>query len=268
MCNLETMSPSVAVVMLLPHCNMTCSFCVTEDAMGTFDLAQACALLERLRDEGFDNVVLGGGEPTLWPHDVFRLAREAKRRGFRVQLGTNGVRLPEQFESLDEIDRYVLPIDGASADVHNAVRFFRQQHFEVVIDRLERLRAAGKSTTVSTVITRLNQNDLSNVARLLADLNQPRPFVHAWHLYQFIPLGRGGAANRELLALPRDTYDRTCDDVKRMDLGFTIFKRPDMLHSRAVEFFWMHGGNLHRQLGATTRVEELKPECRTPDDDQ
>jgi MoaA/NifB/PqqE/SkfB family radical SAM enzyme len=258
------MQPSVAVVMLLPHCNMTCSFCVTEDAMGTFDLAQACALLDRLRDEGFDNVVLGGGEPTLWPHDVFELARQAKRRGFTVQLGTNGVRLPERFETLEEIDRYVLPIDGASAEVHNAVRFFRQQHFNVVIDRLERLRAGGKSTTVSTVITRLNQADVPNLGAMLERLNRSRPFIHAWHLYQFIPLGRGGAVNRELLALRRDAYDRACDDVKRMNLGFTIFKRPDMLHSRAVEFFWMHQGTLHRQLGPATRVEELRPERPNP----
>jgi len=251
------MQPTVAVVMLLPQCNMTCTFCVTEDAMGAFDLAQADALLYRLRNEGFDNVVLGGGEPTLWPHDVWRLARQAKRRGFVVQLGTNGVLLPERFETRDEIDRFVLPIDGASADVHNAVRFFRQKHFDVVADRIERLRAAGKSTTVSTVITRLNYRDVANVATLLARLNRPRAFIHAWHLYQFIPEGRGGAVNRELLALPRETYDQVCDDVRRMNLGFQILKRPDMLHSRAVEFFWMFQGKLHRQLGPAQRVEAI-----------
>ena len=251
------MPASVAVVMLLPQCNMTCSFCVTEDVMGSFDLGQGCALLDRLRGEGFDNVVLGGGEPTLWPPGFTRLAREAKARGFTVQLGTNGVLLPDRFESLDEIDRYVLPIDGATADVHNAVRFFRQQHFAVVTDRLERLHAAGKSTTVSTVITRLNRHDVANIARLLAGLNRPRPFIHAWHLYQFIPHGRGGAVNRELLALPRDDYDRTCDAVRGMSLGFRTFKRPDMLHSKSVEFFWMRQGKLHRQLGPVERVESI-----------
>jgi MoaA/NifB/PqqE/SkfB family radical SAM enzyme len=213
--------------------------------MGTFSFAQACALLDRLSAEGFDNVVLGGGEPTLWPHDVLRLARRAKQRGFTVQLGTNGIRLPDDFATIEAIDRYVLPIDGATADVHNAVRFFRQQHFDVVMDRLQRLRGAGKSTTVSTVITRLNQTDLANIATLLARLNEPRPFIHAWHLYQFIPQGRGGAANRGLLALPREQYDRICDEVKRLSRNFPVFKRPDMLHSKAVEFFWMHGDELH-----------------------
>src|SRR5690349_24544436 len=47
------MPASVAVIMLHPMCNMTCSFCVTEDAMGSFDLVQAGRLLDRLHEEGF-----------------------------------------------------------------------------------------------------------------------------------------------------------------------------------------------------------------------
>src|SRR5437764_9917664 len=99
------MPASVAVMMLHPLCNMSCSFCVTEDAMGSFDFPQACRLLDRLQAEGFKSLVIGGGEPTAWPHRLFELSREAKSRGFGVQVGTNGILLPDGFERIDSVDR-------------------------------------------------------------------------------------------------------------------------------------------------------------------
>jgi MoaA/NifB/PqqE/SkfB family radical SAM enzyme len=251
------MNPSVAVMMLLPQCNMSCSFCVTEDTMGTFSYQQAAALLDRLKEEGFESVVIGGGEPLAWPHGLLDLTRQAKARGFLVQVGTNGILLPGGFESIDSIDRYVLPLDGATSEVHNAVRHYRDGHFQIVIDRLERLRRSGKSTTISTVITRLNQAHLPNLAALLIELDGHRPFLHAWHLYQFIPEGRGGNLHRDELQLEASEYHCACSAVKQADCRFQIFKRPDMLHSKTVEFFWMNDETLHRQHGANRKTETL-----------
>jgi sulfatase maturation enzyme AslB (radical SAM superfamily) len=183
-----------------------------------------------------------------------------------VQVGTNGILLRDGFEQIDSVDRWVVPLDGAGPAVHNALRFWGDRHFDVIVDRLARLRAAGKSTTVSTVVTRVNAHDVRHIARMLRELNSTRPFIHAWHLYQFIPQGRGGAAQREQLQLSIDQYDQICQPINSQDLGFTVFKRPDMLRSHTVEFFSMRDGLLHRQLGDQQRIEEL---CdATPTHDQ
>lgn len=253
------MPASVAVIMLLPQCNMTCTFCITEDSMGTFTLAQARGLVERLGREGFQSVVLGGGEPLVWPHGTLELAAEAKARGLTVQLGTNGILLKPGFEHSTAVDRFVLPLDGSTPGTHNAVRCYRDRHFELIMDRLHRLRAAGKSTTLSTVVTRVNQHDIASIATAIDELDGPRPFIHAWHLYQFIPEGRGGGQHGGALQIGEEEYDRACASIPARNRGFRIFRRRDMLHSRSVEFFWVQRGRLHRQLGLTTTVESLEP---------
>jgi len=253
------MSASVAVIMLLPQCNMTCSFCITEDSMGTFTLAQARGLLDRVHREGFKSVVLGGGEPLVWPHGTIELAEESRARGLIVQLGTNGILLKPGFEHSTAIDRYVLPLDGSSPAIHNSVRCYRDRHFELIMNRLDRLRAVGKSTTLSTVVTRCNEHDIARIATVIDELDSPRPFIHAWHLYQFIPEGRGGWEHRGALQIGANEYDRACASIPARSRGFRIFRRPDMLHSKSVEFFWVQGNQLHRQLGSTTTVEPMEP---------
>lgn len=243
-------------MMLHSLCNMHCSFCVTEDTMGSFDFTQATQLLDRLQGEGFKSLVIGGGEPTAWPHGLFELTRQAKSRGFAVQVGTNGILLPDDFETIDSVDRWVLPLDGTTPQTHNALRFYRERHFQIITGRIKRLAEAGKSTTISTVVTKVNRDDIAGIGRQLCDLDQPRPFLHAWHLYQFIPEGRGGAVHREALLLDRSEFEAACEPMKQLGTRFQVFKRPDMLHSKTVEFFWMQHGRLHRQFGQRVLTEE------------
>ena len=80
---------------------MRCTFCVTEEDFDALRFDEAVALLDRLCERNVRTVVFGGGEPFTWPGDVLRLATEAKARGMTVQIGTNGVALPEGFAEID-----------------------------------------------------------------------------------------------------------------------------------------------------------------------
>ena len=100
---------AVAVVFLQPQCNMTCTFCVTEDDFEPIRFEDAVDLLGHLVQRGVRSVVFGGGEPFQWPGDVLQLASEARARGLTVQIGTNGIDLPRGFADLECIDRWVLP---------------------------------------------------------------------------------------------------------------------------------------------------------------
>lgn len=241
------MSPKnqAAVVMLLPGCNMTCNFCITEGHLGTFTLEGADRLLDRIKNQGIRNVILGGGEPTLWRHDPFALAGRAKKKGFFVQLGTNGIKLPENFATHPAIDRYVLPLESAEAHPHNEIRIYEKGHHQIILERLRALKESGKSVTVSTVVTQKNSGHMNKLGRFLRAYHEDGGRLHAWHLYKFIPNGRGGRPNESKLLLEDSEFDEVCRKVKATDWGFPVFRRENMLHSKSVSFYWLEGGTLH-----------------------
>ena len=238
------MNECIAVVFLHPACNMTCTFCGTENDIDSMTPGQARALLDRIESRGIGNVVLGGGEPFAWEHDVVSVARDGKAKGFLVQVGTNGIDLPPRFETLDCIDRYVLPLDGPDAASHNAVRITRDGHYDLIMGRLETLRASVKSVTVSTVVTSQNVDGLDRIGSFLAKYCARGGQLHAWHLYKFLPIGRGGRENADSLSISDADYDDACTAIKQRNLGFPVYRRRDMRHSRFVDFFWYERGSI------------------------
>lgn len=240
------MLPSVAVLFLHPACNMKCSFCITEDNFDAMSEPQAASLLKTLKKEKFASVVFGGGEPFAWPGNLVKLSQEAKRLGLEVQVGTNAAALPKNFVSIPTIDRFVLPLESVDSAVHNKMRFHKEKHHQEIVDCLQKLRSAKKGVTISTIITKVNKDGLKELAVFLKKLNQPQPFIHAWHLYKFIPEGRGGRVNAEALAVTDTEYNAVCDAVKAMGMPFPVYKRPDVYRSRSVDFFWFQHGKLQR----------------------
>lgn len=228
----------IAVVFLQPECNMYCRFCVTQDDFEVMPAPVAAGLMERLRDRGVRTVVLGGGEPFAWRGDVLRLATRAKELGLCVQVGTNGIALPPGFAELACIDRYVLPLESVDAGVHDDLRRFGGQHHRIVLERLRELQRAGKSVTVSTVVTRANRMGLPALAHFLEGYQSVSGNLHAWHLYQLLPQGRGGAKHGPALQVSVEDYQAACAEVQAMNLPFTVYRRVDMYRSRTVEFFW------------------------------
>jgi MoaA/NifB/PqqE/SkfB family radical SAM enzyme len=221
---------------------MSCTFCVTEEGFDAMELERAVDLLDELVAQGVRSVVLGGGEPLVWPGDVLRLAAQASARGLTVQVGTNGVRLPHGFEGLDCVDRWVLPLESVEPRVHEEMRYRPPGHHGVILRRLDALGRAGRSVTLSTVLTRVNVAGVIDLARFLDDYHARFRNVHAWHLYRFLPLGRGGGVHAGSLTIPRSEYLAACARVCERDLPFSVFRRTNMYRSQTVEFFWSEGG--------------------------
>lgn len=222
---------------------MHCTFCITEDNFNAMTFEQATDLLRILKRGGtVRSVVLGGGEPFDWPHDVMALGRWGRSLGLLMQVGTNGIALPKGFERLDAFDRYVLPLESIDPAPHNAMRLYRGRHHAIIMDRLESLRRARRSVTISTVVTQENVAHVGEVGRFLGEYAQRGGNVHAWHLYQFLPIGRGGAVHGEQLTLPPYAYEAACSAAESLGLPFRIYRRTDMYHSRTVDFFWMDRG--------------------------
>lgn len=206
--------------------------------------SQAAELLRTLRAHSLRNVVFGGGEPFLWPHGLERLTRLAHDLGFLVQVCTNGVSLPVGFERIASIDRFILPLESIDPDVHDALRPHPRGHHRLVLDRIESLAGSGRQLTVSTVVTRDNVDRLEPLAEFLARTQNRGVDLHAWHLYRFLPVGRGGTASAGRLAIDYDRFVRACSGVKGRALSFRVFRRDNMLRSGSVEFFWFEKDRL------------------------
>jgi MoaA/NifB/PqqE/SkfB family radical SAM enzyme len=226
--------------MLQAQCNMTCDFCITEESLGVKSFDEAMRLIHGFHSDGIRNLVIGGGEPFIWPHDCLKLAREAKQLDFLVQIGTNAVHFPPDFESRPEVDRYVIPLESVAPEPHNAIRKYRRQHHAVIMSCLERLKASRKSVTISTIVTKPNRDHVLAVGEFLRDYHRETEHVHAWHIYQFVPEGRGGRENAPALQLGpngRDEYDSLFNQARELKLPFKVFKRADMPRSKSVAFY-------------------------------
>ncbi len=247
----ELPAPTVAVIFTQPACNMHCTFCITESNFDVMTPDEGRAILDHLAAIGVKSVILGGGEPFDWPHDLPALAAYAKALGFRtVQVGTNGIAAPEGFERIEAIDRYVIPIESIDPGPHNRMRLYRNRHHGIILNRLDALKRARKSVTLSTVITSVNREHVLELAEWIRGYHEGSEHVHAWHLYQLIPRGRGGAVHGDTLNVPPEDYTAIVESVKALDLPFSVFRRSDMYNSHTVDFFWWKEGRICR--GAET----------------
>ncbi len=243
----------IASLFLLPDCNAACAFCAAERDFSTMTFAQAAGLLDELVRGTIRNVVLGGGEPSLWPHDLMLLAAHAKERGFLVQVCTNGCALPRDFAAVPFVDRYILPLESADPTIHDWLRGAGAGHHSLVLDHLATLAQARRSFTLSTVVTALNVEGIGALARVIDGFARGGAPLHAWHLYRFLPVGRAGARNRVRLAIEPERFLAAWHEARAAAPHARIFRRDDMLASSSVEFFWAEGDAIRTGSEAWSR---------------
>lgn len=243
----EAPGAKVAVVFLTPDCDMACPYCGAEE--GFFSLGQAGAegLLKRLAAAGFESVVFGGGEPLLWGGDLRALAGMAQGLGLLVQVGSNLRRLPPDAPAWPEVDRWVLPLESGEAQAHDALRPGAASHHARVLAALDLFARARRVVTVSSVARVDGQADLDSVASLLRARIRAGLRLHAWHVYRFQPMGRGGRLHAGRFQQSDDAWKTTALELRRRHADLPLLLRPDMLRSRQVAFFWKKGANIWRQ---------------------
>ena len=246
---------TIAAVFLLPKCDMGCSFCGSELGFDQLRFDEALELFNALARAGYSNLVLGGGEPALW-RDGHRhlgdLASAAKERGFLVQVNTNGIALPTEpsrhYLDWAGVDRFILPLDGATADSHDALRITLSPkpggHFKLVERRVAECIERGRELTFGTVLTAGSATEVDGLVELLRERLAAGARIHAWHLYRFQAVGRGGVGAATKLAIESRPYREACRRAKAAGLPFPVYQRDDMLHSTTVEFFWHEAGRL------------------------
>ena len=225
-------------------CMLACRHCRASATMqpppGELSHQEGRSLIEQVAGFGRPHpiLVLTGGDCLLRP-DLFDLV------GYAVSLGVPVCLSPSVTELLNPgmIERIAgsgsravsVSLDGSCSATHDGVRGIAG-HFEMTVQAIRALVAAGVTVQVNTTVMRGNVGELPDIAALLAQAG-----AHMWEVFFLVQVGRGAATDAISPAEHEDVCHFLYDASRR---GFVV---------RTVEapFF--------RRVVATRRAGERAP---------
>jgi len=167
-------------------CNLTCAHCLVEsgpDASPGLESDVLFRIVDEALELGVERFFVTGGEP-LVRSDVIELT-DRMTATTALAMITNGTLLKgERLEQLkpfrDREFKLQVSLDGARPETNDPLR--GAGSFERIVAGLRNAVAAGFETTLTTVVTRHNVDDLEALVALAADLGVPT--VHLMWLHR------------------------------------------------------------------------------------
>jgi MoaA/NifB/PqqE/SkfB family radical SAM enzyme len=208
-------------------------------ARGTYDLEAAVGALRAARSEGFDELSLQGGEPSIWPH-VVALVREARAMGFSfIGMVTNGRKLADPVFAAELVGAGLDGITGSlvgwNAETHDGLAL-APGAFDELLRGLQ--NAAQAAAAIGAAVT-INANVIAS-AETIDHLDEQ---VHllagagvraaAVHLVRFDGLGDDPSIRRRLrFDVRRVTaaLERAGREARRLGVSLHASDVPMCLH--------------------------------------
>jgi len=207
---------------LTNRCNFNCRHCYSRtDPSQELDGPTLIRCIEKVLKAGVLSINFGGGEPLL-RKDLLDIALFSSQRGLRVSMNSNGFLLDqEQAMKLKQAGfaKVGISIDSHQPDIHDTFRGIPGSHKRAVC-ALRHLHEAGIKTSLSTVICRINHQDI----RSLLDFAQQNK-VSQLNFHNFKCSGLGYANRDELDLSPaewKEFYLRAIGEkqrIKDMDIS-------------------------------------------------
>jgi len=165
-------------------CNLACLHCYSESGpkqKAALDLEPLQQALRLLKDEGYNQISLSGGEPLTYG-SLLPLIDHAHKLDFRVTMITNGLFPARRMdEVVSRLDGVAISFDGL-ATTHNFMRA-RADAFERACETLGRLAANGQPVAAAISLTHEAIPELPDLADQLVNLGakalQVRPVALA-----------------------------------------------------------------------------------------
>jgi len=229
-------------LVLTSACNLACKMCpIIRGPQGTLTREQAFQTAEFAGRRGFNEIEVGGGEPTLISY-FWDLLDRLCDTGAEVKVVTNGVRLTE--EHVRQLARYPnlsvqVSIDGVG-DVHDSIRGMRGA-FEASEKTLWALADAGCKISINTVVQRANFRHMVDLYERFKDM----PVVfHAFSLVESDKIGSDELIHLqdldEFMRVMTEVQERGARDGNDVILSDQLLKT----YRRRVQYpyFLMHPG--------------------------
>jgi len=158
---------NIGYMQVVRHCNQYCRFCSNPSSGWILDLDTAKKQVDDFADRGYFGVILTGGEPSL-SEIIPDISRYAVERGLHVRMITNGSQLcrpglAEQYVAAG-CAHFHVSIHSCREDVEDFLTGVRGS-FEMAMQCLEHLGAAGATVNINTVINKFNADHLDDNVR-------------------------------------------------------------------------------------------------------
>lgn len=184
------------------RCNFGCSHCYSRaDTRDELDFETVCAIVSKLAAAKVFSVNFGGGEPLL-RGDLLLVARFAADRGLSVSMNSNGYLIDRQTAGRLKdagFSKVGISIDSPKPEVHDRFRGMRGSH-ERARAALSFLRETGIETSISSVICRINIDDINGLIAMARESG-----VSTINFHNFKCSGLG-FANKDILDLTADEW--------------------------------------------------------------
>jgi len=184
------------------RCNFSCQHCYSRtDPSEELDCGTLLTCIEKIISAGVLSINFGGGEPLL-RKDLTDIAAFASQKGLRVSMNSNGYLLNRETASrlkTNGFSKVGISIDSHIPEVHDHFRGISGSH-EKAVAALAHLKDAGIKTSISTVICKINHQ---NIQELISFAEQHG--VHQLNFHNFKCSGLG-YSNKDALDLSPDEW--------------------------------------------------------------
>lgn len=157
-----------AMLELTVRCNFRCVHCYNKGLnRNELTLNGWKSIISRLEQAECIEATLTGGEPLL-RKDFKDIYLELKRKGFLVNLFTNGILLDDEQIALfkDYPPAFIdISLYGSSAKIYEKITG-QKDAFRKVVRNLEKLKKSGLKFELKSMILKENQEDIENIAEL------------------------------------------------------------------------------------------------------
>ncbi|GAB4433633.1 MAG: GeoRSP system radical SAM/SPASM protein [bacterium] len=179
--NLFLNTPLTINLSLSYRCNFNCHHCYSREQVKESELTfeEHKRIVDILSDWRVPFLNLGGGEPLIVPF-LFDYVRYASSKGLLVTMNSNGFLMDEEKAKevrLSGFKSVGISIDSPVEEVHDRFRN-RKGSFQRALNALQLLAKEGIKTTVSMVVTKLNQHNFADIIPLLKEYNVKQLFLH------------------------------------------------------------------------------------------
>lgn len=222
--------PEIVSMKITSKCNYNCRYCYDSKKHKDLSFKQLKKIFKLFKKKGVEAIVLSGGEPLI-RKDTSKILKELKNNKLRIYLDTHGDFF---FKNKKTITKYVNTI-GLPLDYPSNKEYYRsKENFENIIKILKFYSKSKKRPLIriGTVVTKENIEHLKEIAKLLTKYK-----IDSWKIYQFIPIGPNGFANKNKLLISHKKFMKECEKVKKLLPNIKII--PSSRTSRKHAYFFV-----------------------------
>lgn len=190
------------------RCNENCKYC--HRFLNPKDLTrdENFKILNNIMTSGIKNVTFTGGEALLMPY-LSELILFCSENDIKSKLITNGILFTDKFfnQIKNSLNYLNLSLDSISKGT-NLLLGRGGEHFENVKKCLSLVANSQINLSINSVATKLNKNDLFELAKFLSDKN-----ISEWRIFKFMPLREKAKVNEKEFEISQDEYEKLIKDL-------------------------------------------------------